>query len=253
MKIKEEKPIFLRVFGIAVLILLVNLGSFLYSDFLLKNGSNKGLTGFSISEFVMNPISFVDLVPKFFFVLQWIVLGFLLIFVAIKDSKLKLNSQTLKDVKINPSKQHTDLDKLYDLLIEKKQIRAVDVSRLFNVNKEIVLEWFKILESGDLAIIDYPMFGGPVIKIDESSDRNKIENNKFKDKEIKQNDKSKEDKKKIEVNEEIQVEDEHGNNKKIIKNNNVQKFNKVVKGNVNGKKLKENFKVKKKVSKIKKK
>jgi hypothetical protein len=167
MKAKGDKQIFFRVFGIVIVILLINLGGFLYSDFLVRNGGNRGFTGFSISELVSNPGSKVDLVPKVFFVAQWSILALLLIFTALKDSKVRMNSKVLKNVKINPSKQHTDLDKFYDLLLDKKQLRAVDVSRLFNVNKDIVLDWFKILESGDLAIIDYPMFGGPVIKIEE--------------------------------------------------------------------------------------
>jgi len=170
MRTKEEKPIFFRVFGIVVVIMLVNLGGFLYSNLDLfgwNNGDGNRVTGFSIKEFIMNPGSGIDFMPKIFFVLQWFVLGLLLVFVSLKDSKVRLNAKVLKGVKINPSKQHTDLDKLYDLLIERKQLRMIDVSRLFKVSKDVVLEWFKILESGDLAIIDYPMFGGPVIKVEE--------------------------------------------------------------------------------------
>ncbi|MBD3252164.1 NINE protein [Candidatus Pacearchaeota archaeon] len=35
------------------------------------------------------------------------------------------------------------------------------------------MEWGKILESGDLAAIDYPRFGGPVLKIPEKKKTNK--------------------------------------------------------------------------------
>ncbi len=59
----------------------------------------------------------------------------------------------------------TSLDALYDLLQEKKIMRVEDIATHFNVSKELVTEWGKILEAGELATISNPRIGKPVIKI----------------------------------------------------------------------------------------
>lgn len=59
----------------------------------------------------------------------------------------------------------TSLDALYDLLQEKKIMRVEDIAAHFNVSKELVIEWGKILEAGELATISNPRIGKPVIKI----------------------------------------------------------------------------------------
>ncbi|MDP3026965.1 MAG: hypothetical protein Q8N63_04605 [Nanoarchaeota archaeon] len=59
----------------------------------------------------------------------------------------------------------TPLDKLYDLLQEKKIMSVEDIAAYFNVSKELVMEWGKILEAGELATISNPRLGKAVIRI----------------------------------------------------------------------------------------
>jgi|SRR3989344_2310917 len=59
----------------------------------------------------------------------------------------------------------TSLDALYDLLKEKKIMRVDDIATHFDVSKELVIEWGKILEAGELATISNPRIGKPIIKI----------------------------------------------------------------------------------------
>jgi len=59
----------------------------------------------------------------------------------------------------------TSLDALYDLLQEKKIMRVEDIASHFSVSKELVMEWGKILEAGELATISSPRIGKPVIKL----------------------------------------------------------------------------------------
>ncbi len=60
---------------------------------------------------------------------------------------------------------NTPLDKLYDLLQEKKIMSVEDIAAYFNVSKELVIEWGKILEAGELATISNPRLGKAVIRI----------------------------------------------------------------------------------------
>jgi len=59
----------------------------------------------------------------------------------------------------------TSLDALYDLLQEKKIMSIEDIAAHFNVSTELVMEWGKVLEAGDLATISTPRMGKPVIKL----------------------------------------------------------------------------------------
>lgn len=59
----------------------------------------------------------------------------------------------------------TPLDTLYDLLKEKKIMKVEDIATHFNVNRELVMEWGKILEAGELATINAPRIGKPTIQI----------------------------------------------------------------------------------------
>ena len=62
-------------------------------------------------------------------------------------------------------KASTSLDDLYNLLLKRKTMKVEDIASHFKVSKELVMEWGKILEAGELAIISNPRIGKPVIKI----------------------------------------------------------------------------------------
>lgn len=59
----------------------------------------------------------------------------------------------------------TSLDALYNLLLEKKIMKVEDIASHFDVSKELVIEWGKILEAGELATISNPRIGKPIIKL----------------------------------------------------------------------------------------
>jgi hypothetical protein len=59
----------------------------------------------------------------------------------------------------------TSLDALYDLLQERKIMSVEDIAAHFSVGTELVMEWGKVLEAGELATISTPRMGKPVIKL----------------------------------------------------------------------------------------
>jgi len=62
-------------------------------------------------------------------------------------------------------KASTSLDALYNLLLERKIMKVEDIASHFNVSKELVIEWGRILEAGELATISNPRIGKAVIKL----------------------------------------------------------------------------------------
>jgi len=68
---------------------------------------------------------------------------------------------------ISRGKSKTDIDVLYELIKEKKRIKILSITKLFDVKEETALEWAKILESSNLAAINYPRVGDPELVINE--------------------------------------------------------------------------------------
>ena len=62
-------------------------------------------------------------------------------------------------------KASTSLDSLYNLLLERKIMRIEDIAAHFNVSKDLVIEWGKILEAGELATINISRIGKSTIKL----------------------------------------------------------------------------------------
>lgn len=168
MATKEAKPIFLKVLTIVLVIALANVGYFVYNN----ANSSQRMTGFSINDLntsVSNSYNSLSLTSKIFMIGQWVVLLFVLFYAAFRDRRLKITADENIDLHIqrNLDKNKTDLDSLYEIIREKKELPISVISRSFNVNKEVALEWCKILESGELVSISYPGFSEPTVCINE--------------------------------------------------------------------------------------
>jgi len=89
-----------------------------------------------------------------------------------KDSKIKIKfkkkeTEAIRAIKSSLREKDefkTDLDRLYNLLQEKKQIRISEIATGFNISKKQAEEWCRILEENELAVLHYPTIGEPVLK-----------------------------------------------------------------------------------------
>jgi hypothetical protein len=61
-------------------------------------------------------------------------------------------------------KNKTDVDHLYEYLMQEKNVKLSKVAQSFNVPKEIAEEWCRILEEGGLAVMHYPAVGEPELR-----------------------------------------------------------------------------------------
>jgi len=165
MKTKKGKPILVKVLVVTILVFLANIGGLIY---LGRNSFDieAGFTGNSIKNIVSESNEKISLPARILFIGQWVFLGLLLLFAGYRDSRLR--GQEIENIRINPSKEQTDLDKLYNILKDKKQLKIKNISELFHVENDVAIEWAKILESGDLVVIDYPMLGGAVVNYNEN-------------------------------------------------------------------------------------
>ncbi len=163
--IKGEKTISSRVVIIVVFILLINVFGLLFNYGNLR--FNKTLTGNSIVNTLSKTYGTMPFLSKIFFIVQWSAL-FLVIFIALfRDKGIINRKKEIAGVDLSKMSKNskTDLDTLYNIIQNKKEIRVSTISKLFKVNKDVAMEWCRILESGNLAVIDYPGFGEPVVKL----------------------------------------------------------------------------------------
>ncbi len=157
---KEEKPVFLKLVWVVGIIFLLNVAIFVYNY-----STNKGITGFSIRE--VRGAEKVPLNTKLFLVVEWALLLSTLFFIYFKDQRKLGMKRELSDIDLKKfsKRQGTDLDTLYNILQDKKQLKISSIAKLFNIDKKTAMEWGKILEAGNLVMIDYPTARGPVVKI----------------------------------------------------------------------------------------
>ncbi|MFH1291253.1 MAG: hypothetical protein ABIH79_01725 [archaeon] len=166
--IKEGDIVFTGVWMVVFLV-IVNGAYLLYQ---VENPINL-ISGNSIGETIGGFYEVSSVNHRIFIAFQFLLLLVIVISFFIIVRKLKSKKKLLKNDFINKksTKSRTDLDTLYEILKHKKEIDIGDIGKVFKVNPEIALEWSKILENGDLAMIDYPGFGRPVLRLLEEGNR----------------------------------------------------------------------------------
>ena len=158
---KEEKSFFVKAVIIASVIILANLGIFFYKTF---SGS---VTGMSVGDSLSNTLKEISTGTKIFLAVEWLALLAFVALAVLRDRNVKSNREEIRGINVKElcGKHGTEMDALYILLQKKKKISLSNISRLFSIDKDTAMDWAKILESGNLAEIDYSAMGEPVIQI----------------------------------------------------------------------------------------
>ena len=173
---KERRKLFPVAIALVSLVLMGNLGVFFYKYANINTG---GFTGFSIRT--VREITFdagaISFSTKIYLIIQWALILSFLIYTFYRDNSIVSKKNELANVKQfkNSTKNNTDLDILYDILKKNKTVRISVVSKTFKIDKDLAIEWAKILESGDLAKIEYPGFSEPRVVFKEKKDINEVD------------------------------------------------------------------------------
>lgn len=172
-----------KVLLVLLFFVLMNVGFWSYSSY--KNGgefsSSGGLTGMSITDSVKATFVGLSLTQKIVFFIQLFVVLLIIFFLVAREiGKRRRNDEISRSSVVAGSKgKGTDLDSLYAALKQKKKIHLSSISRGFKVSRDTAMEWCKILESSNLASIEYPALGESYIRIIEEENKEK-ENGKEK-------------------------------------------------------------------------
>ena len=162
------------MFSFVLVVLLVAVAHSFFHFYFFGTGiqgfRETGISGLSIGntdvgEEATGEFSLGVSFSQIFIIVEWILLFFLLIF-SYARGKTALNKEindlrSLKSLKGGANK--TDIDKLYEMLQERKRISFSAIANAFEINLSVVRSWAETLETGKLAEIDYPRVGEPEI------------------------------------------------------------------------------------------
>jgi len=173
--------------GFAIIIAFVLILSSLNLFMFFNNGflSYSTLSGMFVKEINIGNINFnIPFEIPFemnlsllIFILQWLVLLLILIIAYrgfLKHKKHEVLTVDYHEIRKKKTRSETDLDIFYDLLKNKKSLSTKTIAKLFGISKEKALEWGKILENHELAVIEYPTFNDPEIKIKEEKHEEEV-------------------------------------------------------------------------------
>ena len=170
--IKEDKFLFPRVLLVVLVAFFLNIINLVYK--FEKQGPS--LTGYSVISKVGEVYSSLPTTSKLVLFLQLGIFILILLYAAFKDRGVLQDKKEIDEINLKETTKQpgTDLDTLYNLLKEKDNLRISTIRKIFKIDKDLAMEWGKTLEEGGLAVIDYPRFSGPILKIKKRENKNKF-------------------------------------------------------------------------------
>lgn len=166
---KSGKGLFPKLLAVSVGVILLNFGVLFFRSFRTANISGRvteNVVRSALADSVKLSIS-----SKIFLVVQLVLITGILVYTFVYERKMrKAEKDFMSSHMEKTGPNETDLDVLYEALKNKKKFSLSAIANSFKINREVAMEWCKILESGDLAVIEYPGFGEPVIKIKENKE-----------------------------------------------------------------------------------
>jgi len=148
--------------GIVIVALLHTLATFFIFT---SNNAGSGITG----RVTLQPdLSRLTQTHILVLAVEWLAVIVVILILLIKSKMgvardIKESGEVAVGVQFKKQRHETDLDLLYKLLKEKKEMKLAVVAGVFGISKGTAMEWCKVLEAGNLAEIRYPTVGDPKV------------------------------------------------------------------------------------------
>lgn len=183
LEVLMEKRGRLGASGLFLIILLATALTHTFLQLTVIPTQGAGISGLAVNKLSGEGLrlSYDEMSPtsKAIIVGEWILMFLIVITMIVKRLNKKMNVK--KDIeginleeKYKKSKNQTDIDILYEVLKDRKNLRLSSVSELFKINEDLAIEWGRVLEAGDLATIKYPRIGEARIVLKEEALTEKI-------------------------------------------------------------------------------
>ena len=158
----RKGSVFFKFVSLILFIIIFEAGAFSYSYFLLKL-SNEPIIA-ALKTFFNYSSPSRELIFS-----QAILVGTIIFFIIFRKIMKAEKKKKRKKVDIRRASQEsgTSLDALYKILVERKSLNINFIADIFEIKRDLAMEWARILESGDLATLDYPGIGTPRLILKE--------------------------------------------------------------------------------------
>lgn len=168
----EKKGVGSKLIKLVAMIITLVVLVHTYYTFYSKNeqGFNSGLSGNVVTEDADKVADvYLKTKDKFILVSEWLLVISLMV-ISVMKSKLEIKvtdeiTITSKKTRLGISK--TDIDSMYEIILEKKAIKVGALAKYFKVDNLTILEWGRVLEEAKLIKVHYPAMGDPVLLINE--------------------------------------------------------------------------------------
>lgn len=174
----EDKKRIRLFITLAVLIGILHVGYYLFvyragiSDLSDGGISGRALTEGGILERLKANQTVGKLSSVSILIIEWgvilVIIFFLIIRRKIQDKK-EFETLNLGKIRSEKTGTKTDLDNLYEVLKERKNLKLSTISKAYGVNRDVVMSWGRALESAHLIRVEYPLFGEPNFIITENA------------------------------------------------------------------------------------
>ena len=161
----KKGSIFFKFISLILFIAIFEAGAFSYSYFLLKFSSEPIIA--ALKTFFDYSAPSRELIFS-----QAILIGTIIFFIIFRkimkaEKKKKRRKVDMQGVS---RESGTSLDALYKILVERKSLNINFIADIFEIKRDLAMEWARILESGDLATLDYPGIGTPRLILKEKEE-----------------------------------------------------------------------------------
>jgi len=155
------------VFSLVLLLAILNTSvHFVAFELGIFGLSQEGVSGFAVGglpvgEAVQEGYPVDAFFSRLIVIGEWaLVIVFAMIFFIQGRKTFKKNLKELEAMKNAKRKRHhTDLDVLHGMLKKKGRIGFKSISKVFNIDEDLVREWSDTLVEGNLARVKYPRIG----------------------------------------------------------------------------------------------
>lgn len=169
---KGTKVLIVFTFFVLVIAILHSMFHFYIFGTGISGFSEKGVVGFSIGQFSVGEektgqYNIGVSLSQLLVLLEWSAVLIFFVFVYVRN-KVDFKREVFEienEMKKIKSSNKTDIDMLYEILKVKKRMSFAVIANIFGVKEQVVKGWAKILESSNLAAIDYPRIGGTELVI----------------------------------------------------------------------------------------
>jgi len=170
--IEKERPIFLKTILIIAGVLIIEAGALLFYT------PSPTVSGNTISDFTQAYLN-LGLTSRMFLIGQWVIIAIIIIIIFLKNRGIWRRNKEKTGIDLDKvlKKSKTNLDAVYLILQEKKQLSIRTVCDIFKIKEGLAMEWARILEAGELATIEYPGMGSPLLVLNEKEETSRLAQN----------------------------------------------------------------------------